>query len=318
MSAEPGAPASAPSLQPDIRPRAEGEEEAITRLIARCHGSQWDSDVLETWRWRHLRRPGFRRDDVLVAEHEGHLVGCFHGWIMPLCIEQDITIPASFNGDWAVLEAFRGGRLTKRAWKLGIAVQKERNPLVRLGFAIPAVNEGVYRRRFGCVFIPAATIRYRKPLGLPRLAAKVEMLGERALQNPEIRHFLEEERWTIDFVLERFPPFHVTLDSEGFQLGDGPGEGADLCVAGPFALISSVPDGTGAVLRALLRHLLAGRVRVRGAVGVGLRLVRALRRPRARDPGSQQDEDVPGQSSARPGSKGSQGSVSGPRSVHTA
>lgn len=253
-----------------------GDEEAICRVISTCYSEEWEPGSVSHWRWKHLRRPGFTAEDVLVALSGKQVVGCFHGWLLPFRLEEDLSVPVSFNGDWALLPEFRGGALTTLAWDRAGKRQREKGALLRVGFATPEVNESVYRRRFGSVFVPASTIRYRKPIGLEPLREKLREFGTRALGRPRISNILGLRPWTVDFNLDRLPPFHVIFDPIGFHLKEGAAAEPDLQVEGPSFLLARVPDGAGRLLAGAFGQLLRGRLRVRGILRSGRVLVPLL------------------------------------------
>ncbi len=256
-----------------IRAYSPGDEVGICRVMAECHPGTWHEDSIPEWRWKYAARPASLEEDVLVAEAGGEIVACFHSTMRVLKLEEGLQIPVSYNGDWAVVKAFRGKNLTGPAWDLTSSMQRDRGALIRVGFATEEVNEKFYRKRFGSVFVPSSTVRLRRAISRAPLEGRVQELGEKVLAHPGIRCALRDRPWSVKFEMERMPAFSVHMKEDGFTLLGGDGRKPDLRVSGSFAPIAAIPDGPGAVVASVARELMFGRLRIRGLVRSSPRLI---------------------------------------------
>lgn len=82
-----------------------------------------DCKSVEYWRWRYLSKPG-NEGHLSVAEAGGRIIGCLHHTPMDMKIS-DAVYSGMLSGDFAVLEPFRGERLTARFSKKERALRKK-------------------------------------------------------------------------------------------------------------------------------------------------------------------------------------------------
>ena len=139
----------------ELRDYASGDEKQIVKILSACHPQGWQDEAY--WRWKHLSRPGFIQQDVVTAYVDGKMIGCFHGAILPLRLEPGLEVPMSFDGDLAVLPAYRGRGIPTLAHNLLIVTDRrllERGAVLRGGFTSRELNENFYHKQFGYIFVP--------------------------------------------------------------------------------------------------------------------------------------------------------------------
>ncbi len=246
-----------------------GDDRAIVAVLNACQEGAWGDEAL--WRWKHRERPGFNPADVVVARKGGEVVGCFHGAVLELKLEEGFTVPMSYDGDFAVIPAYRGRDLAVRAHDRSGAELRARHVVFRGGFTSRELNAKLYHRRFGYVFVPGVTTQFRKYLGPGPLVPRVADLGERLLSRPALRRALSRPL-TVDLVIAGFPACHVVLTAAGFRLERGPAVRADLRARMSYLLLTSFAGGEAPGPGTLLHAIGRGELRIGGLVRSAPRL----------------------------------------------
>ncbi|HWN83456.1 MAG TPA: GNAT family N-acetyltransferase, partial [Candidatus Udaeobacter sp.] len=185
--------AASPAAQPAeirLRDHRPGDESVIVAVLNKVQHGAWGSEAL--WRWRHGGRPGFRSDEVVLAMVGDELVGSFHSAVLPMKLEDGLVVPMSFDGDYAVLPEYRKRDIVVQAHELTDERLRARQVVFRGGFTSRELNERLYHRRFGYVFVPGVTTQYRKILGPGPLAPRVTALGESICMRTAVRRALAQ------------------------------------------------------------------------------------------------------------------------------
>jgi hypothetical protein len=248
-----------------------GDEGLLVGVLNACQPGEWGDEA--SWAWKYRDRPGFIADDVVAARSGGKVVGCFHGAVLPLKLEEGLVVPMSFDGDYAVLPEHRGRDIPLAAHDLIDERLRARHVVFRGGFTSRELKERFYHRYFGYVFAPVVTTQYRKYLGPGPLAPRVAALGERLLDRPPVRRALERGL-VIDLEIPGFAASNLELSAAGFRLAHGAAAAADLRARIPYWLLTSFASGgerprPGAILRALC----GGRIRAHGLFRSAPRLI---------------------------------------------
>lgn len=247
----------------EIRPYRDGDEDQIFRVLAECHPDSWAHLSVEHWRWKHLECPASEDEDVLVATVGDRIVGCFHGAVLPLRVAPGLEVPCSFDGDFAVLPAYRGRDLTGRAYDISDRRLLDRGVAVRGGFTSESLNEGFYRPRFGYHFVPTPQVQFRKIVGFEALKEKVEGLGDRAVRVGAVRRMLARARLQVDVRVAGFPPASLRTGQGGVELTEGAPEDPDLRVELPYGVLAGWAEGPGTFLGRVLKAAAGGRLKAR-------------------------------------------------------
>jgi hypothetical protein len=173
----------------------------------------------------------------------------------------------SFDGDYAVLPEFRKQDIAIQAHDLTDQRLRVRKVVFRGGFTSRELNERLYHRRFGHVFVPGVTTQYRKILGPGPLAPRVKALGESLGARPAVRRALSQPL-EVAIAIPDFPPCYVVLEAHGFRLERGFASGAsdgqpDAWLRLPYSLLAALGNGGRPALGPLFRALLTGRLSFR-------------------------------------------------------
>jgi hypothetical protein len=255
----------------------QGEDETrITAILNACHVKGWGNESF--WRWKHSLRPGFSPDDVTVSVVDGEVVGCFHGAILPLRLEDGLDVPMCVEGDFAVLPEFRKKGLPIEAHDLADKRLLEAGVILRGGFTSQGLNERFYHRQFGYIFAPSETVGFVKILGLAPLQDRVKQLNERLLRDGLLGELCQGIHMTVDLVIDRFPPAYLEVSEKGIALASGVAGATHMQVRIPYNLLVHARRGPTSMLAALLRGASVGHVRVKGLLRNSSQLCRLVLR----------------------------------------
>ena len=251
-----------------------GNEEEIVKVLSQVFGTSWNN--IEYWRWKHCNRPGFNEREIVTARVDGKLVGCFHGAVLPLKLEPGIVVPMSFDGDFAILPEHRGRHIPARAHDITDRRLKEAGVALRGGFTSRELNERFYNKQFGYVFIPTASINFRKVIGIKSLLYKIEELGDKCIANPDFIKAIEDQPMIFNFEVDGFPPFHLHMSRKAFRLHDSFSDQANVYIKVPYAVIMHVSIGLAPLIKSSVTSLLKGQLRSRGVLRERRRLFKLL------------------------------------------
>ena len=239
-----------------------GDETRIAAILAACLARGWGNESL--WRWKHSLRPGFSPDDVTVSVIEGEIVGCFHGAILPVRLEDGLDVPMCVEGDFAVLPEYRKMGIPLEAHDLADKRLLEAGVILRGGFTSQALNERFYHRQFGYIFAPTETVRFVKILGLDPLQEKVRELSERLLNSGILSELFKGIHLIIDVALDQLPPAHLEMSEKSLALVPGVAQTPHMQVRISSGLLARARRGPFSLFLAVLRGMPSGSVRVKG------------------------------------------------------
>jgi GNAT superfamily N-acetyltransferase len=239
-----------------------GDETRIAAILNACHAKAWGNESF--WRWKHSLRPDFSPEDVSVSLVDGEIVGCYHGAILPVRLEDGLDVPMCVEGDFAVLPEYRKMGLPLEAHDLADKRLLEAGVILRGGFTSQALNERFYHRQFGYIFAPTETVRFVKILGLDPLREKVTQLSERLLKNGILSEVFKGIHLIVDVVFDQLPPAHLEMSEKSLVLVPGVAQAPHMRVRIPYGLLVHARHGLFTLFLALLRGMLSGRVQVKG------------------------------------------------------
>jgi GNAT superfamily N-acetyltransferase len=209
-------------------------------------------------------RPGFSPDDVTVSVIDGEIVGCFHGAILPVRLEDGLDVPMCVEGDFAVLPEYRKMGIPLEAHDLADKRLLEAGVILRGGFTSQELNERFYHRQFGYIFAPTETVRFVKILGLDPLQEKVRELSERLLKNGILSELFKGIHLIIDVALDQLPPAHLEMSEKSLALVPGVAQTPHMQVRISSGLLARARRGPFSLFLAVLRGMPSGSVRVKG------------------------------------------------------
>jgi GNAT superfamily N-acetyltransferase len=266
--------ASSDAVAIQLRDYRPGDEAHLVELLSEAHRTPWGSE--EYWRWKHLRRPGFREDDIIVATHDGKAAACFHGAVLPLVVDEGLEVPMCVEGDFAVRPAYRKLGIPDEAHDIMSRRLLARGGVLRGGFTSRELNERFYHKRFGYIFVPNVAVEYRKILGLDSLAQRVEKYGSKLLTWPIVRESLTSQPCSINVELEKFPLCHIRATADRVVLVEGRSSEAAVTIISPYQLLTALIDSRWVLCQKVVRYGVTGRFRIRGLLRVLPTIVRAV------------------------------------------
>jgi GNAT superfamily N-acetyltransferase len=209
-------------------------------------------------------RPGFSPDDVTVSVIDGEIVGCFHGAILPVRLEDGLDVPMCVEGDFAVLPEYRKMGIPLEAHDLADKRLLEAGVILRGGFTSQELNERFYHRQFGYIFAPTETVRFVKILGLDPLQEKVTELSERLLKNGILSEVFKGIHLIVDVAFDQLPPTHLEMSEKSLALVPGVAQTPHMQVRISSGLLAGARRGPFSLFLAVLRGMPSGSVRVKG------------------------------------------------------
>jgi GNAT superfamily N-acetyltransferase len=240
----------------------EGDERRILSVLEACYAKAWGDEML--WRWRHSLRPNFSPDDVTVSIVDGEVVGCFHGAILPVQLEEGLDVPMCFEGDFAVHPEYRKMGLPLEAHDRADKRLLDAGVILRGGFTSRELNERFYHRQFGYIFVPTMTVWFTKILGLAPLQEKVTQLSERLLRNGILSEVFKGIHLTVDIAIDQFPPAYLEMSEKALALVPGVAQAPHMEVRIPYSLLVRARRGPFSLFLGVLRGMPARRVQVKG------------------------------------------------------
>jgi len=240
----------------------EGDEAGITAILQECFAKRWGDETF--WRWKHTLRPNFSPDDVTVSVVDGAVVGCFHGAILPLQLEEGLVVPMCFEGDFAVLPEYRKMGLPLGAHDLADKKLLDAGVILRGGFTHGEKHKRFYHRQFGYILPPTVTVKFTKILALEALQEKVTLFSERLLQNGILSEVFKGIHLIVDVAINQFPPAYLEMCEKSLALVPGVAQAPDIRVRIPYSLLVHARRGPVSLLLTVLRDIPSRRVRVKG------------------------------------------------------
>jgi hypothetical protein len=191
-----------------------------------------------------------------------------------LCLGRELFVPASIEGEVAVLPEFRGKGLTLLAHAAMGEEFYARGLALRVGFAARALHARFYRRRFGHVAIPTANTRYRKKLRESAQLAQVALAcADSFRRRPLARRLVRRAPLTVLLRFQGYSPVMVRLEQDSARLL-APREGVpDVILSLANQAVRAASGSWKARLARFPLCVMRGQVRLRGMTGVVRRLV---------------------------------------------
>jgi hypothetical protein len=240
-----------------------GDEGHILELL---RGSlNWDEADLGDWQWKHLHRPGFSPEDVVVVlDPGGDIIACFHSAILALHLGDGLVTCASVDGDFVVDPRHRGSNIPTPALQLNDARLLRAGVTLRGGFTTEELNRRFYNKRYGYVFVPPSSSNYRRLLTVAALRPAVEKLGARLVRGRAVSALLGATPLQVNLRIATMPPCHVELRADGFDLREGTHPDVPLTLTVPYRLIAARAVTAPRLLRNVATDLALGRIRASG------------------------------------------------------
>lgn len=250
-------------------------ESGILRVLHAGFGQTWGDGAY--WRWKHSLRPSFSPMDVTVVTQAEEPVGCFHLALRSLQMGPGLSISCSVEGDFAVDPRARGRGLPRRGYSFTAASLAERSVVLRTGFSSPELFERVYKPTFGHRMMPTVTAQYRKILSDRLLREKLREFGDQLRSRPRMQRLLQQRPLTVRLEIAGFQPCYLVLARDDASCTENCTERPDLWVRAPYPMLAASRMRRVPALFALARHVLCGRVRVRGLMRLLARLATPAR-----------------------------------------
>jgi hypothetical protein len=241
-----------------------GDERAILPLLQ--ESLAWKGMTEQDWRWKHASRPGFTNEDVVTVSRDGEMVACFHGAVLPLHLGDGLEVLADFDGDFVVAPEHRRKDIPTVAVHLNSERLLDLGVALRGGFTTEALNRRFYQKRYGYVFVPSASLDFRRLLTVEALRPKATRLGARLLGGRRLPAAVGDRPLIANVSVAGLPDCWAELGSEGLVLHDGWSDGAELSVRVPYRLVAARAHTRSRLLAALVADLGRGRVRTTGVV----------------------------------------------------
>lgn len=261
-------------LPPDTRvvDYEPGSDQAYWDIVRACFGNVYGD--LEFWRGKHVRRPGFDPRDVKRVYVGQVPAACYAASTAWLCLGRELFVPASIEGDVAVLPEFRGKGLTLLAHAAMGEELYSRGLALRVGLATRALHTRFYGRRFGHVAIPTTNIRYQKRLRQStQLAQVVFALANSFRKRALVRRLVRRVPLTVLLRFQGYSPVMIRLEQASATL-IAPREGVpDLILSVANQAVRAASGSWKSRLARFPLCVMRGQVRVHGMAAVLRRLV---------------------------------------------
>ena len=261
---------STPAPELKLQTYSPGVENDCLTVLQECFGPAWGD--LEYWRNKHIRRPHFDPRDVYLFTAAGEPAACFHTRIVELTLEPGLVVKIGLGGDFAVRAPFRKRGLIEEAQRHYASYFYEQGATIRAGFTSGELFARVYQKRLGDVSVPTATNTYRKALDSAVLAEKLRVYADAMRTKPSVKRILRHGALRIAVVVPGYDPclLELTTDAATIMTMTQP---VDVRVTMSYTVLAAVRRSGGGKLRALVTHVLSGRMRVKGLTILLRRLI---------------------------------------------
>lgn len=214
------------------------------------------------WDWKYLRNPSFDRSLIAVAENSGEIVGCNHWIKRKFRLNNSMTVDSLLGANIAVLPKYRRLGVGRALINFLRSKNKDLKPPIMYMFADPELRKRFHARVAGYVPSLCCTVSYVKILNWNRIRPSVARFNQR-VKNGEFKDRLAEADFSVAFRIRGAPPLCFRLDKNGVDM-DVPEQSADVVVSTNM-LTSNVITDRGSKTRTLIKAMLTGKLRIRGA-----------------------------------------------------
>jgi hypothetical protein len=191
---------SSPELK--YRPYQPGDEVSILELLNIGFEVRFD---LDTWKWRYINFPSFRKENVLIVESDRRIMGHRGMFQREMCLGES-KVPTVTFGDSTVHPDFRGKGVYSQIWQVSTGKTRAKGTCLLFGFqskdSLPNI---LANRKLGFMEVPQ--IKYVKILNPKRVFKAYLKKWMRTAVNREV---YDE--------LKHCVAFHVEADT--FSLGE--------------------------------------------------------------------------------------------------
>jgi hypothetical protein len=129
-------------------------DQSYLDILQQSFGTEWGD--LARWRNKHVQRPHFDPRDAKQFRAAGVPAACFHTALVSLVLEPGVSVPASLEGDYAVVSQFRRKKMVEYAHEAMGRELYDRGAVLRCGFTSGELHARVYSKKFCHVFVPTA------------------------------------------------------------------------------------------------------------------------------------------------------------------
>lgn len=256
-----------------------GEEAEVVKLLNVAYRQPWGSE--ERWWAKHGNRPGFRREEIYIAEVEGRVVGCLHTAVRPIRLGPGIAVDQSFDGDLAVHPDYRGLKIPEDIYRYSTDVLRERGVELRGGYANLPLWTHFYRPRIGYVSgfdrtrafkkeLSAASVRDRLLRVLGKSSAGPAAASADPGAGPAVASADPGAGPALVLRIRDLEPLRFRLDPDGaVPLEAGAAAGGRTLTLHADQRIFGLLGGRGGRISLLLRLVLSGSIRAEGLFTAG-------------------------------------------------
>ena len=245
-----------------------GEEAEVVELLNVAYRQPWGSE--ERWWAKHGNRPGFRREEIYIAEVEGRVVGCLHTAVRPIRLGPGISVDQSFDGDLAVHPDYRGLKIPEDIYRYSTDVLRERGVELRGGYANIPLWTHFYRPRIGYVSGFDRTRTFKKELSAASVRDRLLRVLGQPSAGPAVEGGDPGAGPVLVLRIRDLEPLRFRLGPDGaVPLEDGVAAGGRTLTLHADQRIFGLLGGRGGRISLLLRLLLSGSIRVGGLLNAG-------------------------------------------------
>jgi hypothetical protein len=236
-----------------------GSDQTYLAILHKCFGPHWGDQ--EHWRNKHVRRPGFDSRDAKQFRVNDVPAACFHSSVLALTLEQGLTIPVSFEGDYAVVPEFRRKGMVEDAHQVMGQQLYERGAVLRCGFTSGDLHARVYSKKFCHVFVPTVTTTYRKILSTSLLADKLLAYVDSFRTHRIVQRVVRDKPLIMALRISGYDPCVITLTPQSATLMPLFTGRPDIDITLPYKLLAAAKLGLKPMILVSIKALLSRELR---------------------------------------------------------
>lgn len=255
------------TLNYSIHPFRLEDEQGVKGLVELAFGSSLNGAF---WDWKYKLNPLFKPCFVMVAEHNGAIVGCNHWLLKNLKLAKSCEAKAVIGAELAVHPDYRRNGIGKnllQSLRESEAVRREKPLLIQIFVPSASLAEHFHTPVGGYVRAPIRTAYYVKMLNWKKVEARVRSVNDKIRTGKYLTQ-LPKSPLRIFFNFSNAPPLYFSLTKTGVSIDEKNKDytkETDVLISGDLATLQQIKANKHKLWIAF-KSLLARKFKIKGSL----------------------------------------------------